>query len=254
MGVSEVAGVEQVEQLMRAISGFDVIDLAPLLHSNMPRAYPHPDMSIIDDARTIEQHGYRLQTLVLPEHVGAHCDAPSHVLPDRPGATVEHYQPTQLWGRAVTLDLSNHDWKAGEMLTLGQFHDAVKATGQRILENDVVLVNFGWSRHLAADGLGEQHWCFNTPGFTEEVCKALHESGVRVVGSDTHSCDIAVVNGSVEAAFGHFQYFLPNGIPIVETLVNLAQLPSVCYFTATPLRIHGGSGSPIRPLALVPRA
>jgi kynurenine formamidase len=40
-------------------------------------------------------------------------------------------------------------------------------------------------------------------------------------------------------------------VAIIENLNNLGELPPRCYFLALPLRIKGGSGSPIRPLALV---
>lgn len=40
---------------------------------------------------------------------------------------------------------------------------------------------------------------------------------------------------------------------MIEELKNLDKLPTVCYFVATPLKIKNGSGSPIRPFALVPK-
>ena len=46
----------------------------------------------------------------------------------------------------------------------------------------------------------------------------------------------------------------PRRILIIEGLCNLAALPAVSYFLALPLRIDGGSGSPLRPVALIPRA
>jgi len=45
----------------------------------------------------------------------------------------------------------------------------------------------------------------------------------------------------------------PNGIFIIEGLYNLAQVPTTFYFMAFPLKIKGGSGSPLRPIALFPK-
>ena len=42
--------------------------------------------------------------------------------------------------------------------------------------------------------------------------------------------------------------------PLIEALVNLDRLPPRCFFIALPLKIKGGSGSPVRPVALVPRS
>jgi kynurenine formamidase len=38
---------------------------------------------------------------------------------------------------------------------------------------------------------------------------------------------------------------------IVENLKNLDRLPPFCLFLALPLKIKGGSGSPVRAVALV---
>ena len=46
---------------------------------------------------------------------------------------------------------------------------------------------------------------------------------------------------------------LERSIRIVEMLNKLDKLPPRCLFIALPLKIKRGSGSPIRPIALVPR-
>src|SRR5512146_2470209 len=65
----------------------------------------------------------------------------------------------------------------------GPLMGVVADGGTRIREGDVVLVNFGWSRHLRDGGPGEQWWSSNAPGFTEDLCRELHDLGVRAVGS-----------------------------------------------------------------------
>ena len=45
---------------------------------------------------------------------------------------------------------------------------------------------------------------------------------------------------------GHTRYFLPNEILLFEGLVGLAAAPPRGIFVGLPLRIGGGSGSPIR--------
>jgi arylformamidase len=46
---------------------------------------------------------------------------------------------------------------------------------------------------------------------------------------------------------------LGSEVNIVENLHNLDRLPPFCLFLALPLKIRGGSGSPVRAVALVPR-
>ena len=39
----------------------------------------------------------------------------------------------------------------------------------------------------------------------------------------------------------------------IENPKNLDRLPPLCYFVRFPLKVKGGSGSPVRAVALVPR-
>jgi arylformamidase len=70
------------------------------------------------------------------------------------------------------------------------------------------------------------------------------------VASDTAACDNAVVEGEIGAGHGHSHWFLPRGILIVEGLRGLAKLPPTGLFVALPLKIKGGTGSPLRVLLL----
>lgn len=239
-----------IEALVAAIAALDVIDLSPVLGPDVPRFATHPEIQIVERTRTIPLHGFGMQTLILPEHVGPHVDAPAHVLADRPEATVDTLAPTALWGRAVKVDLSGRDLQAGELVDVDELLDAA---GAAIREGDVVLIDFGWSRHLQPGGRGAAWWGLNTPGLTERACRALRDLGVRAVCSDSSTCDCSVVDGEMVAAYGHAEHFLPNDISIVECLDGLARVPAISYFAATPLRILHGSGSPLRPIALVPR-
>src|SRR3954470_17956891 len=79
------SSVGAVDALVAALDGPEAVDPSPTLRSAMPRFFAHPEFHIIDDARLIERDQYRLQTLVLPEHVGP----PAHVVAERPEATVD---------------------------------------------------------------------------------------------------------------------------------------------------------------------
>jgi kynurenine formamidase len=242
-----------IEALVAALADLEAVDLSPTFRSHMPKGDAHPELQIVQRARTIEEDGYFLQTLILPEHVGAHVDAPAHMLAERSDATIDNVAVTALWGRAVCVDLSDRAWQPGELVGVDDFMRAASRRGATIGEADVVLVNFGWNRHLEEGGLGPAYWGANTPGFTEELCRELRDLGVRAVSSDSPACDCALVDGRPESAFGHLEYFLPNDIYILECLQNLERLPAQVYFAALPLKIEGGSGSPLRPIAFVPR-
>lgn len=246
-----------VADFISALSRLTVVDLSPVLYTNMQQWFTHPDIAVVPDSRNFKQDNYFLQTLVLPEHSGSHVDAPAHVLPDHAGETIDTYPPTVLWGPAKKLDLSNEPWKPGDLLSLDHFLAKAEEAELTIESGDIVLVQFGWDRYL--DGAEGDHakarwWGANMPGFSEELCAHLGEVRPAAIGTDTASCDIAVVEGTVVSEFewGHRRDFLPNGIFILEGITNLADVPALFYFVALPLKIRGGSGSPLRAIGLVP--
>ena len=51
-------------------------------------------------------------------------------------------------------------------------------------------------------------------------------------------------------AHGHASAFLPRGILIVEGLMGLSHVPATGLFLALPLKIAGGTGSPLRVVLL----
>ena len=109
-----------IDALVAAVDGLEPVDLSPVLRSHMPRFFAHPEFHVVRDARTIERDMYRLQTLILPEHVGCHVDAPAHVQAERPEATVDTLDVTALWGRAVVVDV-DRDWQPGPAVGLDDF-------------------------------------------------------------------------------------------------------------------------------------
>ena len=78
-----------------------------------------------------------------------------------------------------------------------------------------------------------------------------------VVDPDTIACGTAVVNGrpvgpSPQNCWLHAN-LLRAGVLLLECISNLERLPKECLFVALPLPIRGGSGSPVRAVAFVPR-
>ena len=244
-----------LEKLAGAIAEHSVVDLSPVIKSNMVGCQRHPDVSVISDARNHDQHGYFLQTLVLPEHSGCHVDAPYHILPDRPDRTIDAYPADRLMGIACKVDASSLELGPGEVLDLATYRRLAGDQGVHPERGHIALVDFGWDHYAdAADHAPPADrgwWGMNNPGFAEDLCAWLAGRGVRAVGTDTFACDAAVVDGHIRSSYGHRKYFLPNDILIIEGLRSLAAVPGEFYFVALPLRIANGSGSPLRAIGLV---
>jgi len=120
-------------------------------------------------------------------------------------------------------------------------------------EGDVALVRTGWARNFgdAAAYLGEQT---GVPGPTEEGARWLADRGVRATGADTTAYEHIPAGSGHRVLPAHRLLLVERGIHIIEHL-NLEPLAAAGVaefaFLLAPLKIVGGTGSPVRPLAVV---
>lgn len=240
---------DRLEQLTQLLAQAQFIDLSPTIEHNMPKWPTHPQI-IVDSTITHSHDGYYCQTLVLGEHTGAHVDVPAHILPDMMECTVDTYPVNMLFGSAIVYDLCTLNAKPGQRITALQLLALEETMGDAAREGDIVLLNFGWQKYWTLDHMWK-YYATNEPGLDEDAVRLFTDRKVRAVGSDTIACDTPVQDGFEMKSYGHQNYWLPNEIFIMEMLHNLDALPTRCYFAALPLKIKGGSGSPIRPTAII---
>jgi kynurenine formamidase len=126
--------------------------------------------------------------------------------------------------------------------------DAAAAAAEvDVRPGDVVLLRTGWARFWddAARFIAQVHG----PGPRVAGARWLSRQGIFAAGSDTVAFE-KVPDSNMPV---HVHLLVESGIHIVECL-NLEQLASdrryTFLFVATPLKIRGGTGSPIRPLAI----
>ncbi len=183
--------------------------------------------------------------LTMGEHTGTHLDAPIHFVRSGPARYgVDEVPLDRLAGRAATIDATELD--PDGLLSADRIRAWEEEHG-RIGAGDGVLIRYGWEDRWAT---GPEGRCFldDWPGLGEEAAQHLVERGVSLVGCDTMSID-AKASGESPAHYA----LLGNEVYIVENLRNLDRLPPFCIFVAFPLKVRGGSGSPVRAAALVPR-
>jgi kynurenine formamidase len=110
------------------------------------------------------------------------------------------------------------------------------------LEGKAVLVETGWSRHWNTPEYFEGH-----PFLTEDAARFLADSGVALVGIDSHNIDdVQDLRRPVHTIL------LKNEIPIVEHMTNLAALPLLDFrFFAVPAKVKGFGTFPVRAFAVV---
>lgn len=241
---------EQVDSLASLLSSMKMVDLAPKIERGIPRFPSHPHL-VVDATVTHERNGYYCQSLAMAEHTGCHCDAPAHIHANMMDATIDAMPIDCLMAPAVVYDFSSLNLGAGETIDAQHIENMERASGARVGKGEIALVNFGWlNKHWQTDHRA-QWYANNSPGMTNAAAVLFKERGVRAVGADTIGCEIPLVDGVAGDAPGHARHWLPNSILILECVANLHLVDRKCFFAALPLPIDKGSGSPLRPVALI---
>ncbi|HEX6574667.1 MAG TPA: cyclase family protein [Gemmatimonadaceae bacterium] len=197
---------------------------------------------------------YAANTFSAPEHGGTHLDAPIHFGEGK--QTSDKIPLDHLIGRAVVINIAD---KAAGNADYRLSRDDVLAFERRygrIPNGSIVLLRTDWSkrwpdkkRYLGDDTPGDVSR-LHFPSFSEEAVRLLVERrGVKAIGADVASIDY----GQSKDFIVH-RIVADRNVPGLENLTNLDQLPATgASIIALPIKIEGGSGGPVRVIALVPR-
>jgi len=266
------------DRLLDAVAaGVRLVELGHPHFTGMPCSPNHPGfrMSLIrrhGDVVRPDGGSASNEMIVTGGHVGTHVDALSHVSQDgllhggvdasaaqtggRFSSLGAEHTPALLT-RGILLDVAAVHGvdvlPAGYGVGARDLEDAADRAGVRVERGDVVLVRTGWARHFNdADAyLGQRD---GVPGVTPDAARWLADRGVATTGSDTTAYEQIRPGAGHSVLPVHRVLLVEAGIPIVEHL-NLepaaAEHLTEFVFLMAPLRIVGGTGSPIRPLAAV---
>ena len=179
--------------------------------------------------------------IILNEHNGTHADAMLHY--DRKdGKSIDELPVETFFGPCCVM----HFESLGKNGVVEPEHIlAWEHEHGPVVKGDIVILNYGWHK-LWKRMPDHKPFITDYPGLGGEGAELLRDRGVKLVGCDTLGVD-ALCNSHDPAHHA----LLYHGVAVMENLANLSQLPPRCFFFALPLKIKGGSGSPIRPLALV---
>lgn len=211
-------------------------------------------LETLASGRTEAGYFYAANSLCTPEHGGTHLDAPRHFAES--GQTTDQIPLDRLIAPAVVLDVSaqasaNRDYT----LTPEDVRQFEQATGA-IAPGTIVLLRTGWSRHwpnakayLGDDTPGDASR-LSFPSFGPDAAKLLVEDRrVAALGIDTASIDYGR-----SADFRVHRIAAARNVPGLENLTNLDRLPARgATVVALPMKIEGGSGGPLRAVALLTR-
>jgi kynurenine formamidase len=207
------------------------------------------------EGRTEAGYWYAAHRMRLAEHGGTHLDAPSHF--HEGGSTAEALPLDRLLARAMVVDVreacaENPDY-AVSLADLERF----EAAHGRIPDGAALLLRTGFAarwpdrvRYLGTDERGAGAVAkLHFPGLDPAAARWLVANRkLAAVGIDTASID----PGSAKRVESH-QILFAAGIPAFENLANLDRLPPTgATLIALPMKIAGGSGGPLRAIAILP--
>lgn len=189
------------------------------------------------------------------EHTGTHFDAPIHWVSgkDLPENSVDQISPQKFVGPACVIDATAEvDGDPNFLLTVDRVKQWESLHG-RIPAGAWLLFRTGWS--LRSDGhyINLQKDGPHTPGFVKECSEFLaKERDVLGVGVETVGTDAGRA-ATFDPPFPNHYVMHGSGKFGLAGLCNLDQLPPTgAVVIAAPLKIVGGSGSPLRVIAITP--
>jgi len=255
-----MTAAELLANLSTSIQGgaIKVVDLTQTLTPTTPViALPpevganSPPFSMIPVSNFDEKGpGWAWNEIRMGEHTGTHFDAPNHwhtgrTYPDGGPATIP---AEQLIAPACVIDCSKESAANPDFLMEVEHIEAWEAKHGKIPAKSWVLMRTDWSKRTDPEAfLNGGH----TPGPSIEAAKFLAGRDVMGFGVETVGTDAGMA-GMFDPPFPAHHFMHGNNRYGLASLTNLDKLPPKGAVLITPpLKIAGGSGSPLRVLALV---
>jgi kynurenine formamidase len=255
----------QVATLLEALASgsVEIVDLTQPLSESTPVIQLPPPFANTPHLSRTELSRYNdsgpawaWAVLTLGEHTGTHLDAPIHWITGRDGADVASLAPSQLIGPACVIDkTAEAQADPGYLLTVADI-EAWEAEHGRIPERAWVLLRTGWGSRAQDEEafLNAGSGMPVTPGPDVEASRWLaSERGLSGFGVETVGIDAGAAGG-FDPPFPLHNLLLGAGRLGLTQMANLERLPLTgAMIVVSPLKLVGGTGSPSRVFAFVPR-
>lgn len=214
-------------------------------------------LETVFEGMTDKGYFYEAKKYRAEEHGGTHIDAPVHFAEGM--ETVDEIPLDRLTGPAVVIDVSERAMKNPDYLVSVEDITGWEKVNGVIPGGTIVLLNTGYGRYwpdrakyMGTDEKGpEAVKDLHFPGLGPEAAKWLVDNRkVKAVGIDTASIDYGQ-----SKLFETHRILSKNSVPGFENVANLDELPAKgALVFALPMKIKGGSGGPLRIIALVPES
>lgn len=226
----------------------EIIDLTQEIYSGMPvyRVLPPVTISVfatheawegITDSNVVSPAVHRLE---MSEHTGTHVDALNHMARPNRGQSIDTMPLTLFYTEGICLDLSHKGVR--ELIEPTDLEQARAAAEATINPGDTVLIYTDHYRRT----FGTADWPHG-PGLSGAAARWLGEKGIAAFGVEMMSPGVThVSNKAVHLICGELGFTHYEGLVNLEKLVGRGRF----RFIALPLKIRGGTGSPVRAVAV----
>lgn len=195
---------------------------------------------VLEQIHTHEVHKKANTKINYVIHSGTHADSPYHAIPE--GAGIDEVPLDRFIGPAVRIDVRQHT-RPSTPISLEQLTSSV-APGVS-LRGKIVAVNSGWLAKM----YGTQEYYDQYPSLSFEAAEWLIEQGIKTIAVDM-AVDAQAAT-TIEGGFGNHRRFARAGVPIIENVANLEQVPTEFEFIGFPARFYRCDGGPVRAVAIV---
>jgi kynurenine formamidase len=234
-----------------------IVDLSMPVHADMltfPRV-PPPALCVYEShtefAERIGAAEYGVDSLtasylvVANDHVGTHCDARKHIVPDAGGPDTIPLE--YCFSDGVLLDFT--DREPGDIISVADVEAALDTMDYAVKERDIVLIHTGAGAYNTEERYRTDH-----PGMSAEATRWLIERGVRMMG-----CDAITFDPPVWAMFEKRKFWEAHRVMWdeeywhLENLMNLEQIgrPHGFQLVVLPVKWVGTTAAPVRAVAIV---
>jgi kynurenine formamidase len=226
----------------------EIIDLSQEIFTGMPVFPSLPEVKITVHQSHEQLDGVTDSDVVSPavnllefgEHTGTHVDAINHMAREYRGQSIDTMPLTMFYTEGVCLDLSHKGLM--ELIETADLERALAEAGLEIKRGDTVLLYTDHYRRV----FGTDDW-HRGPGVSTDAARWLGRQGIAAFGVEPAAPGVrGVSNKEVHRICGEL------GFTHYENMINLHRLTGRgrFRFIGLPLRIRGGTGSPVRAIAV----
>ncbi len=225
----------------------EIIDLSQEIYSGMPVFKGLPQVSITMHASHEEWAGIKTSSptpvvnkIEFGEHTGTHVDAISHMSAQYKEQSIDTMPLSTFYTEGICLNFSHKDLK--ELIEPIEIKEACEKAKVEIKKGDTVLIHTDHYRNY----YNSEEWG-KGPGISAASARWLGNQEIAAFGVETMSPGVSgVSNKEVHLICGEL------GFTHYENMINLHKLigRGRFRFIGFPLKIKGGTGSPVRAVAI----